>query len=351
MGLILIIIPFMSMNIEQVQTAIEQTEIGFTTEGYVTINPLGSYSYNLGYLHSGYHDLVDWQFDSEDKPLKVMLMTEYNYQRYLDGLGYTSIILSEGLFEDEGLFVIQSSNYYRVIFRNTAILSSTYAYIYAYKDWVEAEISANIDEKDSDYDGYKDKVEIDYTISLNYYLPSSVQIEYSIKITKSGLTIVSESLYTSTATSKSFTYVLNDELDEGESAIYVVSIIVFYENTVGSGDDSFYQTSEYVYPIGHKQYLEDKAEEERIEARNYKIKIICAFSIPPIAVIAIIVSVIVIVKKRKKRRQPITQTHFTQPQEIIEEIPKIFCIRCGAQNKEMAQFCIECGSTIKNPEK
>ncbi|HUT81389.1 MAG TPA: hypothetical protein VMZ29_09325 [Candidatus Bathyarchaeia archaeon] len=296
-SVIMIIIPLMSLNIEQLaQATTEQIETELTTDGYVTIEGLSSWSYNLGYLRGNYHDLVDWEFDSEDETLKIMLMTETNYQNYIDGYSYTYTLLSEGEYSDSGLYAIVTTNNYRVVFRNTHLFS-TYAYIYATDKQVEAQINyVTISHGDYDNDGYTDKFSLTISLDLNYILPTSVWVEYRIEIENENYQTVD--IFSSNILLSGYTRTAGYTFDDGVGT-FKISVVVYYDDEY-FGDDTFSTESDYLYPIGYAQQLADEAKAEKLRLISLSVGIPTGL----LAILAAILVPVLVIRKRKASIKP-----------------------------------------------
>ena len=339
MGLILIIIPFISMNIRQVHSVNEEMSSSeLQTNAYWDIGGFRHVWYNLGYLRGPWYEVVDWSFSDADdnRDLTVMFMTEANYQAFASGDPYNYGLLSSGKLSDSGSFVVSTSNNYRIVFWNDNFLRNTF-YADASHDAIKTEVySATFTYYDTDDDGYDDKFRLNLGINLNYHIASSVRVDYTIYV---GSEMFTNYVYVS----DTFGEMVYLNYDVEDAKTYFLQILVYYSSSSIPDDEAFKDTK-YLYPLGYGITPTPTTSPNPSDPENdkpYGLYIGLPLGIGSLISIVTTISVTLIRKRKKKVPQEtevieseLEQSRLCPECMEITDASEIFCGNCGIKLNE-----------------
>lgn len=249
MGLIIFITPFMSMNVEQVQSIIGEKELLIDIETITVVNGLGSKSYSLGYAKGDAHTIFDYEFVSE-KIINVRLLTEENYQKYCNYESYHYCSLGENVLENSDRFWMSDTSTYHIIFINNNFLKTEV-------DWdtdfelIKGKISGGYNGIDTDDDLYYDGFYIYYYVGITHYLSIDVLVDVHYRLYLGGILVNEWFDYYFVDSPSDEDLIKYHYFDLEFSERYTVVIDVYYYFGDELYDDSLGIELPLIYPLGY----------------------------------------------------------------------------------------------------
>jgi len=296
--IIMIIIPLMSLNIEQLaQATTQETEIENTPESYSY--DLGGFSYvswNLQYRYEK-HDICSWWFTSTEKTIDVSLLTHTEFAKFESLQSYTYWELSTEELAESGDFVFPEDNSFYLLFENNHFFG-TYLTIDRSFDQITADISyMNIAYIDNDNDGYDDDFTITFKIKPSHFVSFSFYAGYEIHMERTSGSFIDSISDTVLLGRNGITETVNFEKDY--DGLFKITLRTFYDYYVSliPEDDIETLTTNEIYAEGHAEQL---AQEERAEKlKFYGLYIALPIGVSLAVIVSILVPILVIRKKRK----------------------------------------------------
>jgi len=320
---------------------------------------LGNHLAYVDYGILNIFDMIDWSIDSSVTYIKCWIMTQSNFDDFMDGFSYTYYNLL-GTWTSAKTF----ASYWRidftadwvVVFWNDNPETTVLELDISLDTLIASAEIYDVNPYSQDEDSYVDSLRVEYYIRFTLMDDTSVTFTNMDEFVETKIDLIDENgklirTYEDTiyvdSTYEYVTYDFGNVLATETSYFYSVRIkACFYYGSFDYPDSSdTEEISNQFYPLDW--------------AKTLKRKLIIRRSLiwGSIGLVVIATTITLVVISKKKKRIQLADVPYT----IAEEEPitqptdppspeTLFCWSCGTANKQNSLFCIKCGSELSKPK-